>query len=184
VRLSNGLWVREVRQRCEKSGHQSAILCTDYQAELTRVAVAMCARWCQENFFKYMCQHFSIDRLVEYGTEALPDTTQVVNPAWRELDSQIRRQNGLLQREVAAFGALELPADLEPAAMAACEQQKGTLRQCIEARRSQIATLKTQRKALREAPAHQGPARSGPLLPTARRQKALRRHHQTHRLPG
>jgi hypothetical protein len=131
-----------------------------------------------------MCQHFSIDRLVEYGTEALPDTTQVVNPAWRELDSQIRRQNGLLQREVAAFGALELPADLEPAAMAACEQQKGTLRQCIEARRSQIATLKTQRKALREAPAHQGPARSGPLLPTARRQKALRRHHQTHRLPG
>lgn len=148
VCLSNGLWVREVRQRCEKSGHQSAILCTDYLAELTRVAVAMFARWCQENFFKYMCQHFSLDRLVEYGTEALPDTTEVVNPAWRELDSQIRRQNGLLQREIAAFGALELPADLEPSAMAACEPQKGALRQCIEARRSQIATLKTQRKAL------------------------------------
>ena len=29
VRLSKGLWVRQVRQRCEKSGHQSAILCTD-----------------------------------------------------------------------------------------------------------------------------------------------------------
>jgi hypothetical protein len=148
VRLSKGLWVREVRHRCDRSGHQSAILCTDYQAELTGVAVAMFARWCQENFFKYMCEHYSIDRLVEYGTEALPDTTPVVNPAWRELDSQIRRQNGLLQREVAAFGSLELPADLDPAAMAACEQKKGTLRQCIEARRAQLATLKAQRKAL------------------------------------
>jgi hypothetical protein len=148
VRLSNGLWVREVRQRCDKSGHQSAILCTDYQADLTRVAAAMFARWCQENFFKYMREHFSIDRLVEYGTEALPDTISVVNPAWRDLDSQIRRQNGLLQREIAAFGTLELPADLEPTAMAACEQKKGTLRQCIEARRAQIATLKAQRKTL------------------------------------
>jgi len=86
--------------------------------------------------------------LVEYGTEVLPDTTPVVNPAWRDLDSQIRRQNGLLQREVAAFGTLELPADLDPTAMAACEQKKGTLRQCIEARRAQLATLKAQRKAL------------------------------------
>jgi hypothetical protein len=53
-----------------------------------------------------------------------------------------------LQREAAAFGPLELPADLEPSAMAACEQQKGTLRQGIEARRAQLATLKAQRKAL------------------------------------
>jgi hypothetical protein len=148
VCLSNGLWVREVRRRCEKSGRQSAILCTDYRAELTGVAVAMFARWCQENFFKYMCQHYSFDRLIEYGTEALPETTQVVNPAWRALDSEIRRQNGLLQREMAAFGALELPADLEPAAMAAYEREKGDLRQGIEARRAQVAELKAQRKAL------------------------------------
>jgi hypothetical protein len=148
VRLSNGLWVREVRQRCEKSGQQSAILCTDYRADLTRVATAMFARWCQENFFKYMREHYSIDRLIEYGTEALPETTRVVNPAWREVDSQIRRHNGLLQREIATFGDIHLPADLDPAALAACEQEKGALRQRIEARRSQIAELKAQRKAL------------------------------------
>jgi hypothetical protein len=91
VRLSNGLWVREVRQRFEKSGHQNAIISTDYQADLSRVAVAMFARWCLENFFKYMPERYSIDHLIEYGTEALPDTTRVVNPAWREVDSQIRR---------------------------------------------------------------------------------------------
>jgi hypothetical protein len=34
-----------------------------------------------------MGQHYSFDRLVEYGTEARPDTTPVVNPAWRDLDS-------------------------------------------------------------------------------------------------
>jgi hypothetical protein len=151
VCLSNGLWVREVGHRCEKSGRQSAILCTDYRADLTGAAAAMFARWCQENFFKYMCQHYSFDRLIEYGTEPLPETTPVVNPAWRALDSEIRRQNGLLQREVAAFGALELPADLEPAAMAAAERQKGDLRQGIEARRAQVARA--------QSPA-QSPARS------------------------
>jgi hypothetical protein len=140
--------VREVRQRCEKSGHQSAILCTDYQADLTRVAIAMFARWCQENFFKYMREHYSIDRLIEYGTEALPHTTRVVNPAWREVYTQIRRHNGLLQSEIATFGNIHLTADLDPAAVALCEQQKGTLRECIAARRTQIAELKARRKAL------------------------------------
>ena len=69
VRLSNGLWVREVRHR-DARGHQSAILSTDYRSDLTRVAAAMFARWCQENFFKYMQQHYAIDRLVEYGYRA------------------------------------------------------------------------------------------------------------------
>ena len=64
VRLSNGLWVREVHHR-DVRGHQSAILSTDYRSDLTRVAAAMFARWCQENFFKYMQQHYGIDRLVE-----------------------------------------------------------------------------------------------------------------------
>jgi hypothetical protein len=91
VRLSNGLWVREVRHR-DARGHQTAILSTDYRSDLTRVAAAMFARWCQENFFKYMQQHYAIDRLVDYGIEPIPDSTRVVNPAWRSLDSQVRSQ--------------------------------------------------------------------------------------------
>ena len=51
VRLSNNLWVREVRQ-LSQSGAQSSILSTDYRSELSRVAAAMFARWCQENFFR------------------------------------------------------------------------------------------------------------------------------------
>jgi len=146
VQLSNDLWVREVRHLSEK-GHQSSILCTDYRSDLTRVAVAMFARWCQENFFKYMRQHYNIDRLAEYGTEAIPDTTRVVNPAWRELDSQVRRQNGLLNRELVQFAQIQLPQEMEPEEVQAYERKKGQLQQAIEERRQQITQLKLQRKA-------------------------------------
>jgi hypothetical protein len=74
----------------------------------------MFARWCQENFFRYMRQHYNLDRLAEYGVEPVPDTTRVINPAWRELDSQIRSQNGLLSRELLQFAEIQLPQNLEP----------------------------------------------------------------------
>jgi hypothetical protein len=147
VRLSNDLWVREVRHRSEK-GHQGSILSTDYRSDLTRVAVAMFARWCQEIFFKYMRQHYNLDRLVEYGTELIPDTTRVINPAWRQLDSQIRRQNGLLSRELLQFAEIQLPHEMEPQPVEAYQRKKGQLQQAIEERRQQIVQLKAQRKAL------------------------------------
>ena len=147
VRLSNDLWVREVRQRSE-SGAQSSILSTDYRSDLSRVAAAMFARWCQENFFRYMRQHYNLDRLAEYGVEPVPDTTQVINPAWRELDSQIRRQNGLLSRQLVKFAEIQLPQDLEPEQVQAYQLSKGQLQLQIENRRQDIAQLKAQRKAV------------------------------------
>ena len=41
--LSNGLWVREVRH-LDESGHQTAVLATDYKRPLDQVAAAMFAR--------------------------------------------------------------------------------------------------------------------------------------------
>ena len=147
VRLSNDLWVREVRHLSEK-GHQSSILSTDYHSDLTRVAVAMFARWCQEIFFKYMRQHYNLDRLIEYGTEPIPDTTRVVNPAWRQLDGQIRRQNGLLNRERLQFAEIQLPQQMDHDQVQAYERNKGQLQQAIEERRHQIDQLKAQRKGV------------------------------------
>jgi Transposase protein len=147
VRLSNDLWVREVRQRSE-SGAQSSILSTDYRSDLSRVAAAMFARWCQENFFRYMRQHYNLDRLAEYGVEALPDTTRVINPTWRQLDSQIRKQNALLSRQLVQFAQIQLPQELEPEQVEAYQLNKGQLQQAIEDRRHAIERLKTQRKAL------------------------------------
>jgi hypothetical protein len=147
VRLSNDLWVREVRQRSE-SGAQSSILSTDYRSDLSQVAVAMFAKWCQENFLHYMRQHYNLDRLAEYGVEPVPDTTRVINPAWRQLDSQIRRQNGLLSRQLVEFAEIQLPQDLEPEQVQAYELSKGQLQQAIENRRQEIEQLKAQRKAV------------------------------------
>jgi hypothetical protein len=147
VRLSNDLWVREVRQRSQ-SGAQSSILSTDYCSDLSRVAAAMFARWCQENFFRYMRQHYNLDRLAEYGVEPVPDTTRVINPAWRELDSQIRSQNGLLSRELLQFAEIQLPKDLEPQQVQDYQLSKGQLQQTIENRRQHIEQLKARRKAV------------------------------------
>jgi hypothetical protein len=90
----------------------------------------------------------NLDRLVEYGTEAIPDTTRVINPAWRELDSQIRRQNGLLSRELLQFAEIQLPQEMEPKQTEAYQRKKGQLHQAIEERRHQIGQLKSGRKAL------------------------------------
>ncbi len=77
--------------RClTKTGHQTAIITTAKRLGNTDIASRMFARWCQENFFAYMMQHYDIDGLVEYGAENIPGTTMVVNPVWRTLDREIR----------------------------------------------------------------------------------------------
>lgn len=147
VGLSNGLWVREVRRWDPQSGHQTAIVSTDYLKALEAVAVAMFARWCQENFFQYMGLHYGLDRLIEYGTEPLPDTTIVINPAWRRKDQEVRRERILLARDQAQFGALISPPQ-EVEALARFEQEKGRLLEQIEHRQQRLDQLKSQRKAI------------------------------------
>jgi hypothetical protein len=146
VCLSNDLWVREIRHR-ESNGHQTSMISTDYINSLIQVAARMFARWCQENFFKYMKEHYALDRLIEYGAQPLPETTRIVNPVWRDLDRQTRSQQALLAREQARFGGLHLPVQASPEQAALHEKQKGQLLQSIEQRQSQLESLKTQRKA-------------------------------------
>src|SRR5262245_26948569 len=111
--LSNQLWVREFRKRSE-SGHQTAFLSTDYQASGAVLSPAMFGRWSQENYFRYMRQSYNLDGLVDYGIEGIPETTQVVNPAYRLVNAQVRQKAGVLRRRTAEFGALNLDGDIEP----------------------------------------------------------------------
>jgi hypothetical protein len=150
VCLSNGFWVREVRQ-LEPSGHQVAMLATDFRRDLDGVAVALFARWCQENFFQYMGRHYGLDKLVEYGTEPLPETTTVVNPAWRRLDQAVRRERAHLERSRAQFGALSPPGSANPEALASYAQEQGRLVEQMDQQQSRLDELNRQRK---EAPHH------------------------------
>ena len=68
--LSNKLWLREIRKLTD-SGHQTSILTTNFQAPMTTLAVSLFARWSQENFFRYMREHYGLDHLIEYGTEPI-----------------------------------------------------------------------------------------------------------------
>jgi hypothetical protein len=145
TRLSNGLWVREVRH-LDSKGHQSSILTTDYTNLLQHIAMAMFARWSQENFFKYMRDHYGLDALVEYGTSAVPDTQEVVNPQWRTLDAQIRSQRGKLAREKAEFGHWNLAEISNPEQAARFEDKKGRLLQSLQQREAELEELKIRRK--------------------------------------
>lgn len=99
--------VTEVR-RLTQTGHQTAIITTARLLQSPVIAGRMFSRWCQENFFAYMMQHYDIDGLVEYGGEVLPGTKRVVNPAWRLLDQAIRRLRTQLQKYLAQLGAHDL----------------------------------------------------------------------------
>lgn len=145
TQLTNQMWVREIRKLSDP-GHQTAILSTNFQAGLTTVAAALFARWCQENFFRYMREHYGLDRLVEYGTEQIPDAVQVVNPEWRKLDSQIRSKAGQRYRLAAQFGSLALSQDPGPAEVEKFQQRKGELREQIESLDREIEKLKQARK--------------------------------------
>jgi hypothetical protein len=95
--------VTEVR-RLTQTGHQTAIITTAQKLGNVVIASRMFSRWCQENFFAYMMQHFDIDGLIDYGSESLPGTLSVINPTWRILDKEIKKTRQVerkLQAELA-----------------------------------------------------------------------------------
>jgi transposase-like protein len=146
TRLSNGLWVREVRKLNASSGAQSSILSTDMRLDLTRIAADIAARWSQENFLKYMREHYGLDRLIEHGTQALPEAMVVVNPAWRRLNQSVRRESARLYRLRAEFGARALPAQPSTQQVQNFERRGGELQEKIQAQELSISALKEKRR--------------------------------------
>ena len=145
TRLSNGLWVRELRKRTARA-HQTAILCTDYRSAAAPLGLAMFARWSQENFFKYAREHFGLDRLVDYRTEVISDPLRVVNPDYRHLDGQVRSATGKLTRRLATFAAMTLEEPIEPKHVEPFLRRKAALQEEIETLQHELETLKAKRK--------------------------------------
>lgn len=92
---TDAIWLKEVR-KLTTSGHQVSLIASVYGAEPEGLATGLFSRWCQENFFRYMMEHFEIDLLSEYRTEPFHDTERVINPAWRDLE----RQRGSLESKL------------------------------------------------------------------------------------
>jgi chromosome segregation ATPase len=110
------------------------------------MAAALLARWCQENFYRYMRQHFGLDALVEFGTEPIPETVTVLNPAWRNLQSEVRQQNRELKNLRALEKAASFEQPLSETAVARYEQYQGQLHEKIEGLERHLEELKKQRQ--------------------------------------
>jgi len=171
TQLSNRQWVREIR-KLTHAGHQTSILTTNFQAPMTSLAVSLFARWSQENFFRYMREHYGLDHLAEYGTEPIPDAIQVVNPEWRKLDSQIRSKTNRRYRLTAQFGALTLSETPTESEFEGYQQQKGQLQEQIQHLGLEVDNLKQQRKQT----AHHIPVKSLPEQDRFTRLRTERKH--------
>ncbi|MFH0938702.1 MAG: hypothetical protein V1899_05415, partial [Planctomycetota bacterium] len=134
------LTVLEVR-RLGETGHQTAIITTARRLAHPLIAGRMFSRWCQENFFAYMMKHYDIDGLVQYGSEELSGTIEVVNPAWRKLDKAVSENRRHLRNLRAKFGAMVLKSDEN------IIQRSAEKLQDIQSLESDAVKLRAQRKA-------------------------------------
>lgn len=147
LELSKHFWVIEIR-RLSENGHQTAILSSNYKAGRGEIAASMFQRWSQENFFKYMMENFGIDRLIEYETQPISETSRVVNPEYRVIEKEIRKRKAILKNLHAQFGEMTLDIDEdETARVMKYETQMAELRERINSEESVINRLHKQKKA-------------------------------------
>jgi hypothetical protein len=148
--LGGRMWVREIR-KLNASGHQTAIISTNFVRDMTTSAATMFARWSQENFFKYMREHFNLDRLIDYTTEEIPGTTEVVNPLFRDADGEVKKQAAKLARKRCECNGVVLCDDIEPDKVEAYALKKQTL---LEEVHHMEQTLEDLKACLRATPRH------------------------------
>jgi hypothetical protein len=130
--------VTEVR-RLTPNGHQTAVITTAQRLEPTLIASRMFSRWCQENYFAYMMQHFDIDGLIEYGVQNLPGTLRVVNPAWRKLDVAVKKARQTERKLQAQVATSSLDDGVEI-------QKKAESVEAMQAAQEELKQLRLQRK--------------------------------------
>ena len=103
MRVLPGFRLREVRRLCE-NGHQTSIVTTRTDWPIEVVAYRMFERWTQENFFRYMRQHFALDALVNYQVEPADPERTIPNPERKELAKELRASRAALQELEQAYG--------------------------------------------------------------------------------
>ncbi len=144
---SEHIWVKEVRRRT-KSGHQTSVITTGYLLNSIIAAVYIFSRWAQENFFKYMHQHYDFDKVMEYMTEEISGLTKVINPVWKDLDYRIRSCRGRLNYRIKKFGDMELHPETDRVKMEKQITEKAELREDIDLMEKELEELKKKRSSV------------------------------------
>jgi hypothetical protein len=143
-----GHWFRELR--ClTASGHQTAVITTHPLLNQEKIAGAMFNRWSQENFFKYMLSDYSFDHIAEYGIEMIDDQKMVVNPAYRKLNHQIKKEKEKLQRLQATLHNYIAHTEEQPLEkMGKRLDRQRVLTEQVQAKNETIDALLLQRKEM------------------------------------
>lgn len=96
----NGVEFTEVR-RLGSNKHQTSLIYNNPHQQPDIAAAQMFGRWGQENFFKYLIEEYDFDKMIEYGTEPLKEDLKVVNPHYRNLSHQLKKEKEKMRRTTA-----------------------------------------------------------------------------------
>jgi hypothetical protein len=142
------LWMREIRKLKSgtRGGNQCSMISTNFKTDLVAISVGVFSRWSQENYIKYMRENFSLDRLIDYETEPVQKNTRIVNPIYRKLDSEIKKNNSLLSKRKAKFGSILLEGDIDQEKVEKHAEEKGVLLTEIQSLEAKLMCLKEERK--------------------------------------
>jgi hypothetical protein len=93
----DGVVLREIRCLSE-GGHQTSVITNNEIIAMATVAGRMFGRWVQENFFRYLIMDYDFDKMIEFGTLAIDQNKEVVNPLHRQLSHQLKKEKEKTQR--------------------------------------------------------------------------------------
>ncbi len=88
--------------------------------------------------------------MVDYSIEKIPETTVLVNPKYRSLDTDVRRTVGILNSCRAKCCAIALTGEIEPKKVEEYQQKKGELQEDISHLEREAEQLKQERKATKK----------------------------------
>jgi len=106
----------------------------------------MFARWCQENFFKYMLEHFGLDTLAGNKTESADETKPIVNPEYKKLESQIKSKAGKQGRQLRKFAEIILSDTPDSKEREIYIERKSKLIEEIDLLKNDLSRLKATKK--------------------------------------
>jgi hypothetical protein len=142
----NGCKFREIRCLTTRE-HQTAMITTHPTLAMRLVAPTLFNRWQQENFFKYMLADYSLDHLVEYGVEQIDLESKIVNPAYRIINYQIKKEKEKLQRlKATLLNTVKLNTDSQLDEFKSRVELKSKLVEQIETKQISVNQLLLKRK--------------------------------------
>ena len=150
VRVLPGFKMRELR-RLRPGGRQTAVMTTRWTTRAVELAWRMFERWRQENFFRYMREHFALDALASRRVEPVNKEKTIPNPKRAKLEKDLARRKAELAQIEKAYGAQAFDnEESRRPTVRGFKIANGQLGREIRALRRTCERLKARRKALPE----------------------------------